>query len=77
MMTSVRTRSARTKEKIQAFGLELFDHPPYSSNLALGDFLFLHLKWWLGAWQFEDDEELKTAVVNWFDSQAADFYGIG
>jgi len=70
--------AARTKEKIRDFGWELFDHPPYSPDLAPSDyFLFLHLKQWLGGQRFDEDEELKTAVDNWFNSQAANFYAEG
>lgn len=70
--------AALTKKKIQDFRWELFDHPPYSPDLAPSDyFLFLHLKKWLGGQRFENDEELKTAVVNWFNSQAANFYAEG
>lgn len=70
--------AAKTNEKIQDFRWELFDHPPYSPDLAPSDyFLFLHFKQWLGGQRFETEEGLKNAVVNWFNSQAASFYAEG
>ncbi|KAJ4433803.1 hypothetical protein ANN_16115 [Periplaneta americana] len=32
---------------------------------------------WLGSKRFDDDEELKTSVVSWLQSQAAEFYDCG
>lgn len=77
MMTTVELRRviqnalsyfiARTKEKTRHVW-EFFDHPPYSADLVPSDyFLFLKLKQSLDAQRFEDDEEFKTAVVNWFN----------
>lgn len=43
--------AAKTKEKIQNFRWELFDHPPYSPD-------FLHFKQWLGGQRFETEEGL-------------------
>nr|XP_042903052.1 histone-lysine N-methyltransferase SETMAR-like [Parasteatoda tepidariorum] len=44
------------------FGSELFDHPPYSPDLAPSDFhVFLHLKKFLSSGErFGNDEELST-----------------
>ncbi|KAL4113476.1 hypothetical protein QTP88_017091 [Uroleucon formosanum] len=68
----------KTQEKIEEFRWELFNHPPYSPDLAPSDyFLFLHFKKWLGGQRFENDMELKNAVENWFNSQAASFYAEG
>ncbi|KAL4119599.1 hypothetical protein QTP88_012398 [Uroleucon formosanum] len=68
----------KTQEKIQEFRWELFNHPPYSPDLAPSDyFLFLHFKKWLDGQRFENDMELKNAVENWFNSQAASFYAEG
>ena len=50
------------------------DHPPYSPDLAPGDFhLFLHLKKFLGGKWFDNDDNLKDAVQKWLTSQAAAF----
>lgn len=69
----------RTATVLQEFGWELFDHPPYSPDLAPSDFhLFLHLKKFLSSRQrFDNDEELKTTVTHWFHSLAADSYDTG
>ena len=70
--------AAKTKEKIQDFRWELFDHPPYSPDLAPSDFLlFLHFKQWRGGQRFETEEVIKNAIVNWFNYQAASFYAEG
>ncbi|GFV54248.1 hypothetical protein TNCV_3467631 [Trichonephila clavipes] len=49
---------------------ELFDYPPYSSDLAPSDFhVFLHFKKFLSSGErFGNDEELKTSVIRWFHS---------
>jgi len=48
--------------------------PPYSPDLAPGDFhLFLHLKKFLGGKWFDNDDNLKDAVQKWLTSQAAAF----
>ncbi|KAJ4435500.1 hypothetical protein ANN_18116 [Periplaneta americana] len=39
--------------------------------------LFMHMKTWLGSKRFDDDEELKTSVVDRLQSQAAEFYDCG
>ena len=57
---------------------DVLDHPPYSPELAPGDFhLFLHLKKHLAGKKFDDDEEAQEEVMTWFKGQAADFYGSG
>lgn len=71
-MTAGRHTTAGTKEKIQNFGWELVHQPPHGPNFTPCDYLLLlHLKQWPGGQRFEDDEELKTTVVNWFNSQVA------
>jgi histone-lysine N-methyltransferase SETMAR len=54
---------------------ELYDHPPYSPDLALSDYcLFTFLKNWLGTQHFNIKEELMEGVKTWLSSQAADFF---
>ncbi|KAJ4451734.1 hypothetical protein ANN_03205 [Periplaneta americana] len=49
--------------------------PTYRPDLAPSDFhLFLHLKKFLGGQRFDGDDEVKTAVREWFASQ---FYNEG
>jgi hypothetical protein len=67
-----------TQDLITTFGWEQFDHSPYSPDLAPNDFhAFLHLKTFLGGWQFHDDNEVKEEVNMWFASQAASFCDAG
>ena len=68
----------RTVELLEQFKWEIFDHPPYSPDLAPSDYhLFPSLKMWLGSQCFVDNNELQSAVKNWFSAQAADFYKTG
>ncbi|GBM01567.1 hypothetical protein AVEN_59996-1 [Araneus ventricosus] len=68
----------RTREFLDSFGWELFDHPPYSTDLAPSDFQLLpHVKTWLATQGFEDDEELHASVRAWLKSQAAKIYDDG
>ena len=57
---------------------DILDLPPYSPDLAPGDFhLFLHLKKRLAGKKFDDDDEVREEVMTWFKGLAADFYGSG
>ncbi|KAJ4429271.1 hypothetical protein ANN_26274 [Periplaneta americana] len=69
----------RTAAVLTEFGWVLFDHPPYSPDLAPSDFhVSLHLKKFLCSGErFGNDVELKTSVTRWFHSQAAEFYDRG
>lgn len=68
----------RTQNLITSFGWEQLDHPPYSPDLAPSDFhLFLHLKKHLAGERHDDDDGVKTAVLQWLTIQAADFYEDG
>ncbi|KAJ4435558.1 hypothetical protein ANN_18174 [Periplaneta americana] len=57
------------------------NEPPGSLNAiywAPSDYhIFMHMKTWLDSKRFDDDEELKTSVVGWLQSQAAKFYDCG
>jgi hypothetical protein len=56
-----------TQDLIATFGWEQFDYLPFSPDLAPSDFhVFLHLKTFLGGWQFHDGNEVKEAVNTWF-----------
>ncbi|PNE09423.1 hypothetical protein B7P43_G15432 [Cryptotermes secundus] len=70
----------RTASLLQEFSWEVFNHPPYSLDLAPSDFhLFLHLKKFLSGERqhFENDREAEIVVTQWVQSQAADFYDTG
>jgi histone-lysine N-methyltransferase SETMAR len=52
----------------------LFDHPPYSPDLAPSDYdMFICLKNWLRSQLFNSNEEVIEGVKRWLSSQAADF----
>ncbi|GFT99242.1 mariner Mos1 transposase [Trichonephila clavipes] len=66
------------KTLLRGFGWDVFDHPPYSPDLAPSDFhLFLHLKSFLAGKHLNNDKELKENVFNWLKTQAATFYEEG
>ncbi|KAG8318128.1 hypothetical protein J6590_010003 [Homalodisca vitripennis] len=51
-------------------GFLIFDHAPYSPELALRDYhLFLHLKQHLSGNRYNDDDNMKTAVNSWLSEQ--------
>jgi histone-lysine N-methyltransferase SETMAR len=55
---------------------ELFDHPPYSPDLAASDyhqFTRAYLKNWLGSHGLNNSEELMEGNKTWLSSQAAGF----
>jgi hypothetical protein len=55
----------------------LFDHPPYSLDLAPSDYhLFTYLKNWLRS-QRVSKNEFMEGVKTWLISQAADFFDTG
>ncbi|GBM15065.1 hypothetical protein AVEN_150084-1 [Araneus ventricosus] len=56
----------------------IFEHPPYSPDLAPSDFhLFLNLKEFLGGKRFGSDAEFEKAVTTWLNELAAEEYDIG
>ena len=64
---NARLHTARqTTDLLQQFGWDIFDHPPYSPDLALSDFhLFLHLKRFLSGQHqhFQNDREAEVGVT--------------
>jgi hypothetical protein len=57
--------------KLGFFNWELFDHPPYSPDLAPSDYhLFIrtYLKNWLGSQRFNNNQELMEGVKTWLSS---------
>ncbi|GBO46910.1 hypothetical protein AVEN_142840-1 [Araneus ventricosus] len=70
------TKCIQTKDRSQL--TPLFDHPPYSPDIAPSDFhLFLKLKEFPGDERFESDEELENAVTTWLNELAEVEYGMG
>lgn len=71
-------KSAVAMAAIQDAGFEILDHPPYSPDLAPSDFyLFPRLKEHLRGTKFEDDEEVKAAVLDFLGTQDEDFFSKG
>ncbi|GBM12380.1 hypothetical protein AVEN_211565-1 [Araneus ventricosus] len=70
--------AAVTQELLDQFGWEIFDHPPYSPDLAPSDFhFFLQLKEFLGCKGLGSDEELEKAVTAWLNELPAEEYDTG
>ena len=56
----------QSRHLLQEFGWEVFNHPPYNSDLAPTDFhLFLHLKKFLSSQRqrFQNDEQAEVSVT--------------
>jgi histone-lysine N-methyltransferase SETMAR len=70
--------AARTRALPEHVNWELFDHPPYSPDLAPNDYrLFTYLKNLLGSQRFNNNVELMEGVRTWLSSQTADFFETG
>ena len=77
---NTRQHTARRSTHLLQFSSEVFYHPPYNLDLAPSDIhLFLHLKKFLSGQHqhFQNDREVEMSVMQWFQSQAADFYDTG
>ena len=68
--------SRKVKQKLQELpGIEVFPHPAYSPDLAPSDFhLFRSLAHFLRGRKFSDEEEVKTAIADFFASKPAEWY---
>jgi len=70
--------AARTNALIKLFNWEIFDHPPYSPDLAPSDHhLFTKMKVWLAIRRFHNNEELMDGVNICLHSFAAPFFDEG
>ena len=66
--------AARTNALIKLFNWEIFDHPPYSPDLASSNYhLFSKMKVWLATHCFHTNEELMDDVKTWLHNLAAPF----
>jgi hypothetical protein len=66
--------AARTGALLEHSNWELFDHPPYSLDLAPSEFhLVIYLKNWLPSQRFNSDEVMMESVKTWLSAKAADF----
>jgi hypothetical protein len=69
----VRNTAAHTRALLEHFNWKLFDHRPYSPDLAPSDY---HLKNWLGSQRFNNNEFME-GVKMWLSSMVADFFDRG
>ena len=59
-------------------GFELIDHHPYALDLAPSDyFLFPNLKKHLAGKRYENDDDVISAVEDFFESEEENFYATG
>ena len=57
---------------------EVFDHPPYSPDLAPSDFhLFRELRAWLSGKRLAANDEIQDAVKTYLSSLASNFFAEG
>jgi histone-lysine N-methyltransferase SETMAR len=67
--------AAHTKALLQQFNWEIFEHPPYSPDLAPSNYqLFTNMKVWLANQRFKANEELMDGVNNWLGTLVALFF---
>jgi len=70
--------AAHTNALIKLFNWEIFDHPPYSLDLAPSDYnLFTKIKVWSATRRFHTNEELMDGVNNWLHNLVAPFFDEG
>ena len=63
------------KEKPETFGWKIIPHPPYSPDIAPTDFhLFRSMQNLLDGKEFENDEEVKSAIFTFFASKPQSFF---
>jgi histone-lysine N-methyltransferase SETMAR len=68
----------QTTATLRSFKWEVFQHPPYSTDLTPSDFhLFGPLKQHLSGECFPDDDAVERAVCAWFQQQPQEFYATG
>lgn len=64
-----------TQHVLQCFPLEIFEYPAYNPDLAACNYhLFPALKDHLGIHKFQTDDNMKTAVIWWFQLLHTHFY---
>jgi transposase len=70
--------TAHTNALIKLFNWEIFDHPPYSPDLApINYHLFTKMKVWLATQCFHTNKELMDGVNNWLHILVAPFFDEG
>jgi hypothetical protein len=67
-----------TLEKLLKLGWVTVPHPPYSPDLAPTDYYLFHsLSNHFGEKKFDDENDLKMDLVNFFGQKSQDFYERG
>ena len=67
--------AATTSTAINDLDFHVLPHPPYSPDLAPSDYyLFRHLKQHLRGERFDSSEDIKEAVMDFFNSRSRDFF---
>ena len=69
--------AARTNALIKLFNWEIFDHPPYSPDLAPNDYNLFTKMVWLATQCLHTNEELTDGVNNWLHNLVATFFEKG
>ena len=69
--------AARANALITIFNWEIFDHPPYSPDLAPSDYHLFTKLVWLATQRFHTNEELMDGVNSWLHNLAAQFFDEG
>ena len=70
--------SLMTRQKLQALGVEVLPHPPYSPDLAPTDYhLFRSLQNHLAGQRFHDREAVEKGIDEFFASKSPEFYESG
>jgi transposase len=64
-----------TIEALETLKFEVLSHPPYSPDLAPGNFhFFSHLNRDLKGTHFTSDDEVKQAVTSWIKQRTPEFF---
>lgn len=76
---NARPHSARlTQEKLASFKWDVFEHPPYSPDLAPSDFhLFPAMKTAFGGIRFDTTDDITEAVTAYFKNLDAKHFDVG
>jgi len=65
----------RLMDALETLKIQVLSHPPYSPDLAPGDFHFFpHLKRDLKETYFTSDDEVKQALTSWIKQRTPEFF---
>ena len=77
-LSAMQMTSLATRQKLLELGWDVLPHPPYSPDLAPSDYhLFRSLQNFLNERKFQDDNEVKTELEQFFALKNKDFYEKG